>query len=476
MLNKIIIVVLATFYFQFTLLFASEPIDLNGVWGGKVSTRHFQCEGERQNQIKTKISTITIDKHVGSRFQMVLSSGDLNSTGTGELKTDNGIKIPRISGSDGRRREQFSVLGRVRLNKITLEFIGFDINQAGERCLVRGSGTFFRAGTIIDNRPDLAEEQLSKITQSGRLMRQMSKTRTVTGRRIQNHRRGKQGKVQYNPQINAVSDGLTFEINDIAAGDGLAGMGVWGSYSRVNFENTFDLTQYKGNTNNYFIGLDVSLNDHFLIGLAAGYEDTNTRSKLNQGQEDIKGFSLSPYLAYNINETFSVDFIAGFNQTDNKQSRVNFSGEILKARVDGKNWFIAGNFSGFWDFEPFTISSFAGILAAASEDDTTLETNGRTISGDGTRLVQYNIGGELSYQIVDFEPYFNLLYNYDSYATKNEIFGDIQPENDDDDFLLSLGLRYYHKNGFSLVAEYGQRLKRADIKEKTFNLNARWDF
>ncbi|MCZ6803019.1 MAG: hypothetical protein O7D86_03555 [Proteobacteria bacterium] len=60
--------------------------------------------------------------------------------------------------------------------------------------------------------------------------------------------------------------------------------------------------------------------------------------------------------------------------------------------------------------------------------------------------------------------------------TKITVATGAQPSNDDDDFLLSAGVRYFGGHGISGNLEYSKRFDRDDFDEDRVGLSVRVDF
>jgi len=456
---------------------AAELPNLNGIWTGALVIKRTQCEGLRRDGIRTNNNAnFLIFKHDGNQFKIVLDDV-LKSTGTAKINKDGSFKIADLSGAVGKQRESYEMLGQVKLNKIDFIFTGRNSDIRGDICQIKGTGRFYQTELKLKDLLDPAEEQGHKVTKPARLIRQVAKTRGVIGRRLKNTRRGNNPKRINQPAVTSLGDGLMFETNmGLNAGEGFTNIGLWTSYSRTEFDNDFITTKYDGHTDNFFIGMDKALNQSLLLGIAFGYEKTKVDTTFNQGEEETDGLTIAPYLGYSLNEHWSFDLSAGYSDLATDEFRISLDGTKEFASVDAQRWFLAGNINSFWTFDALSLSAYGGLLLAASQDETTVEASGRVISGDKTSLVQYNIGGEVAYFINNLEPFLNVTYNYDSYATEIEYFGTDTPDNDNNDLLVGFGARYYNDLGFTLMFEYNQRLNRADIDEKTITFNARWDF
>ena len=70
----------------------------------------------------------------------------------------------------------------------------------------------------------------------------------------------------------------------------------------------------------------------------------------------------------------------------------------------------------------------------------------------------------------------NLSYQYDFQLREISVTTGPQPVNDDDDILMTAGVRYYNDNGISGYLEYTKRFERDNFDEDRISLIVRADF
>jgi uncharacterized protein with beta-barrel porin domain len=261
------------------------------------------------------------------------------------------------------------------------------------------------------------------------------------------------------------------------AGDGMMPMGAWFNYGRSDFDNSFATMAYDGNRDSFLGGVDIVPREDVVVGIAFGYEDSDIDTFFNQGQQETDGFTVAPYVGALINETWSVDATFGYSWLDTSQFRtVPGTATRVNSSVDSTRWFINGNVNGYWGIGNWLLGGRTGLLWAQLDQDQFTESDSTVISGQESELGTWYIAGDVSYQWRKFEPFAGLTYEYDFQLTEQAVLTGPQPSNDDDDFLVRAGLRYFGPYGVSGNFEWYKRLDRADFDEDVYNLTVRVEF
>ena len=342
-------------------------------------------------------------------------------------------------------------------------------NVGGDNCNWTGSGTVTRASTGSIVNPAAAPSN-TVTSSAANLTQVVTVTTSALASRVQSALHGSRGGPR------RVAQGFMMETpTGKAAGETFNNIGMWGSFAYSNFENDFSRTKYDGRRYMFFGGVDFAPQDNMVLGVSVGYEDTDIDTDFNLGKLDSDGWTIAPYFGMVLNDTWNVDVSAGYSDIDTDQKR---SLGTITSEVDTTRWFLSGNINGFTQINNWLLTARAGLLRAGSEDDgfTELGAGGLTVGSSATKLTQFNIGAEVAYAMGNFEPYVSASYNNDLSATKTVLTAGAQPSNDNDDFLLGAGFRYFNDDNLSVSAQWDTRLGRTDIDESSFNVNARWNF
>ena len=73
-----------------------------------------------------------------------------------------------------------------------------------------------------------------------------------------------------------------------ASSDRAYGVGVWGSYDYSHTENDLVSTAFDADTHTVMVGADKLIKDRYILGLALGYERTDSDTIFNRGELNIR--------------------------------------------------------------------------------------------------------------------------------------------------------------------------------------------
>ena len=351
-------------------------------------------------------------------------------------------------------------------------------NLSGEtaNCGISGFGVNFDwfaftvslASNIVD--PTITPSSI--LTTPDLLNTQITNTVATLGERIDDVLRG------FYSAFNLSSSGALYSIDSgLNAGDKTFKVGAWASYSYTDFENEFTLTAFEGERHGALVGVDIVPWENSVWGVAVGYEINDIETGFNRGSQDTDGYSIVSYFGALLNDTWSVDFSAGYTWLETDQFRTDpLTNNRVSSSPDADRWFGAFNLNGLWIIDNWILGANAGALYARNTEDSFIESDGTPISSRITRLSQVNAGGNVAYSFGNFEPFVRGSYEYDLNATDIGVIGPVQPSFDDDNFLVGAGVRYFNNRGWSGIIEYNTRLDREDYKEENLVFTFRGEF
>ncbi|MBT8447102.1 MAG: autotransporter outer membrane beta-barrel domain-containing protein, partial [Gammaproteobacteria bacterium] len=204
----------------------------------------------------------------------------------------------------------------------------------------------------------------------------------------------------------------------VAAGDFGENYGWWVNYTRTTADDTLAITRYDGTLNTVVAGLDTTINDNLVIGVAFVYENHNYDTRMNGGTQDVEGFSGAPYVGWFINDNFSFDATVGYGGFDVEQVRVNsitaVATDLVRGDTDQDRWFVAANLNGFTRVGDFILSGRFGLLYTELDTDTINEVDLSFAVGDPSddafvtpstniEIGQISFGGEVAYSAFALE-------------------------------------------------------------------------
>ncbi len=299
-----------------------------------------------------------------------------------------------------------------------------------------------------------------------------------------------------NGRLLAPSNGYRISENSspqegINAGEMFGNVSVWGNLSWNSLDDEFVNTPSESNSKVFSIGADTMLTDNFVIGLSLAYEDNDVETSFNGGDQDITSYTIAGYMGYLFNDNISFDAAIGHSDIDNDQTRVLSAfgaavapagpfagvaaGTPIAGDLDADRFFATINANGFWTVDNWLFNAHAGYLWAEEEHDAFTETGGGITAAVASRdfdLEQVRIGLEVGYDLQSkVEPFIGLDYVKDTESERVVLpTGMRQPDNDDDEFDLTLGTRFYASDILSGVFQFHKTFSRNHIDNHSLEL------
>lgn len=275
-------------------------------------------------------------------------------------------------------------------------------------------------------------------------------------------------------------------LSGFAAGEMPRGWGIWGSYNFSDFESENAIAPYEGDINSVLFGVDLTFAERFVIGVAAGYEITDTETFYNAGNGDTDGVTVAPYAAFLINDTFSLDAAGGYTSLENEQDRTaSNNGARLSAEFDSDRWFATANLNAIHSVGNFSMAAHGGFLYTREDQDpyteTGASTQARTVRSREVGVNQLVLGADLAYSLGTFEPYALINYRNDLHRLSGRGAGGLPSatgatqSDDDDEVEAGLGVRYFGQQGLTGALEWFWTLGREEFDNRSLMLTLRLD-
>ncbi len=299
----------------------------------------------------------------------------------------------------------------------------------------------------------------------------------AVGQAFRQHNRG-----SYAPGDSAAL-GRSIADSGLSAGDesDLA-VGTWLSYTHSEVENDFSTVAFNSDISSLVGGADMLLGDSLVVGVAFGYENQDTDTLFNRGKMESRNYSVIPYVGYLINDNLSADVSVGHTWMDIDQSR-SAGPLVFDSDVDSRRVFAAGNLTATKSAGNLLFSGGVGFLYARDRLDPFQESvrgvAGTAIpnSSSTVRLTQLRIGGSMSGYFSGWEPYVTAFYVRDISSTPVQVAaGQAAPADDDDEFQIGAGLRYFSEEyGITAAADITTVQSRESTDAHSVNLTFRMD-
>ncbi len=272
-----------------------------------------------------------------------------------------------------------------------------------------------------------------------------------------------------------MSDVGFLEVSSHSQDDSGGSRSLWLNSTSTTFDNDFSGTRHNGDQHMLLAGFDFTFTERYILGLAVSFETSNINTEFNLGNQQMDGFSINPYFAYLISDSWSIDLSLGYGSFETDQYRTP-TPLLIPATVDSNfdstRDFVASNLSYSGIRGNWYLTGWFGLLLANKDQDSYEESDATAVDGQSMDMELWSLGGEAAYGSGAAETYVSLVYEVDKDLDEIEFTTGDQPANDDDSMLLSVGWRYY---GGDLVAniEFNSRLGADDVTENSISSTLR---
>jgi outer membrane autotransporter protein len=256
------------------------------------------------------------------------------------------------------------------------------------------------------------------------------------------------------------------EVTGLSAGDRNVGLNIWINGGYVDSDDSQIVAPWDSKLYTFMVGGDKSLTDAVSLGLALTYENLDMETIFNNGDLDSTGLTLSPYLAMQFSDIITGDIIVGYSRLSSDQNR-----NAVMSSYDSDRIFWSVNLNAFKSYDAWNVSATLGYTQTTEDQDAYTE-GGFPIGANELKIGQLSLGGEVGYQIKNFEPYL-------SAAVEKEVKDDIRVgggEYDDLGYLVGLGVRYMSPGGLTAELNVDTTQGRDDLDEYSVMLNLRMSF
>ena len=457
-----------------TAAYATYP-DITGTYTGTASGSDFSCANPVDDGSFTLSLTATFSNQVDGNFEVTVVTVEsdgftMTATGSGFFLSPTQIEFT-VTGTSEFGTDTTTVNSTITsAGTQTFTFSGY--NTSGSLCQSSGSGSVTRSGGGADVTVTPAITPGSTLTSVLDFTSQVQAVTSNLSTRLQSVMHG----IGRGPRVTA--NGFMLEgMSGLNAGDGVMGYGAWASYSYSDFENDLSSTAYDGDRHSVLGGFDMAPWEGTVLGVAVGYESSDTDTTFNLGNQETDGYTVAPYFGALLSETWSVNFSFGYSSVDYDQYRtVPVTGVRVTSSPDADRWFGMFNLNGVKTYGNWIVGARVGTLWAKNEIDGFVESDGTAVGDVRSKLGTWNIGGDVAYSFGEFEPFVSATYEHDYSLTELAVTVGPQPANDRDDVLFAAGVRYFGSNNISGNLDWTRRLGREDYDEDTFNLSLRVDF
>jgi len=236
---------------------------------------------------------------------------------------------------------------------------------------------------------------------------------------------------------------------------------LWLSSAFNSQENTFSRTEFTGTAQNVVAGFDATRSDRYVLGVALAYEGSNYSTLFNGGHQKTDGLNISPYFAFLLSDSWSVDLSLGHGGYKTRQSRSVVDTTLLtvapvNSEFSSTRDYAAANLTNVLGSGGWRLTSALGAQGIRRKQDAYTETDGTAVAESKATVHQWNFSLEGAYGRGNSEVFLGALYEDVRDPAKIEFTSGEQPANDPTSVLVTAGWRYYGK-GLSANVVFSSR-------------------
>ena len=330
---------------------------------------------------------------------------------------------------------------------------------------VRDGEVFFGSMNVTESFAETTSDQFSRVGEDvsrGILATQLTGLVRSISNRLQSMRRNATAGTATasaggGQVIGLDGNGMAAGIAGGDLGSMLGPISVWFDGNRTRLDSDRAGQDYDARNDALLFGIDAVLLSRAVIGAVASVEFGNTNISSDPGEQDNRTYSGTLYGAYSIDDTWSVDALAGYgyNKTDLKLARL---GAEVSGDYGADRYFAAANVSGLWGYESFELLATAGYRYAIEYPDDYTASNGQPVDPGSSFVGTARVGGEIAYLMEGTSPFVGGYYEHDTISSDS---------GDDTGFVGEAGLRVNFNDqlvgGIFLSQGFGRRVRECAV-------------
>lgn len=196
-----------------------------------------------------------------------------------------------------------------------------------------------------------------------------------------------------NSDSNAFSGGL-------AGSADFSNWSVWATPVVSQFKNNVAPNTSNGTVVLGLVGLEYNLDDRLISGISLAADSTNSNTTYNGGTYKSTGLTVSPYIAYQVSDSWLADLSAGYGGSNPTTTVGSSTGTTNYTR-----FFAAAGLSNRIQLDKFTITPRASYTMYKDSLDAYTSSTGTYNSELTTYLYQTKVGAQASYDAKIMSPF-----------------------------------------------------------------------
>ena len=241
---------------------------------------------------------------------------------------------------------------------------------------------------------------------------------------------------------------------------------AWVAYSRSDVAYSFVPRQASGNVEVALVGVDYTLANNMIVGVALAGDRTRIDTTFNGGTPRGNGYTIAPYIGVPINRALTFDASIGYGRTKLDTNFGATSGSFNSDRLVGNIGLAYRQSVGNW-----LLTGRGSYISAQDKLGSYTLSNGTFVSSGDVNVSQIRLGGQAAYNAGSFVPYVGLTYIYDIRRPEQQAVGGTSAANDRDAWTPVIGIQF--KSGGALYGgiQYSSEQSRSQVKNNQLLLN-----
>lgn len=242
---------------------------------------------------------------------------------------------------------------------------------------------------------------------------------------------------------------------------------AWVAFSQNKVGYSFQPLQTSGTINAGVVGVDYTLANRMIVGVAVASDKSDFALNFNGGTLKGSGWTISPYLAVPLNRNLALDATLGVGRTKVDANGAGLTASFNADRTIGSIGLTYRDTIGNWQ-----LSGRGAFLAVSDKLGAYTLSNGTFVQGGSVDIQQLRFGGQAGYRInSNVTPYVGLTYVYDVRRPDQQPVGGQSAANDRDAWVPMIGLRFSSGGAVYGGIQYSSEQSRSQVKNNQLLLN-----
>ncbi len=278
-------------------------------------------------------------------------------------------------------------------------------------------------------------------------------------------------ELSYNLPSKGAATGLA--AGEAAVASDTRRWGVWVNGALSWQSNNSDRARFHGTTYTTLAGVDYTITDRIVAGLAIGNDQSWLNTSFNDGSMTTSGFVAAPYVAFSLLDNLILDVTGAvglaYNRQERNKSTFDFDSDYESVRTmigSGITYYHLWN---NWSFDVGAGFMYANEYAPSYTERGDPNLRNRVRSSD-VYVGEFNVTGGVKYYFEYFAPYATVTYLVSPWMTRPDY------SNDRDEIEVALGLDIEPMESFTLSLQVSKSFLRRHVDTTNVMAALRYQF